>query len=228
MKLHPYFIPVALALALAACRPAASEYSEIEAPKNLRLDDATTHVNLQFAPGSARLVARDARRLRALIATGGLQPADRVLVATGGSPALARARYEAIANELAPYRIVATPRPVAVGPNHAVVESVRYLVTLPACPNWSGPGPHDLTNATHSNFGCTDKVNLGRMVASPADLAEGRPVAAAEGAPAAAAVNRYLNDKVQLPAAASVGPIQATSSAAPGAAAGGTSTGSTP
>ena len=142
------------------------------------------------------------------------------------SPGLARARFEAIANELAPHRIVATPKPVAVGPNHAIIQSVRYLVTLPACPNWTGPGPHDFTNAAHSNFGCADQVNLGRMVASPADLVEGRPVAATEGTPAAAAVNRYLTDKVQLPTAATVGPIAAQPSAAP-AAAGGT-TGSTP
>ena len=158
MKLHPYFIPVALALALAACRPAASEYSEADAAKDLRLDNATTHVDLHFAPGSTRLVPRDATRLRALIATGGLQPSDRVLVATGGSPGLARARFEAIANEFAPHRIVATPQPVAVGPNHAIIQSVRYLVTLPACPNWGGPGPHDFTNSPNSNFGCASQV----------------------------------------------------------------------
>jgi pilus assembly protein CpaD len=226
MKLHPYFVPVALALALAACRPGAAEYSDAEASKELRLDNATTHIDVRFAPGSIHLVARDATRLRALVATGGLAPSDRVLVATGGSPALAAARFETIANELAPYRIVATPQPLAVAPNQGIIESVRYLVSLPPCPNWTGPGPHDFTNTANSNFGCSTAVNLGRMVASPADLAEGRPVAATEGTPAAAAVNRYLTDKVQLPAAASISPIAAPASAAPGAAGG--TTGSTP
>ena len=61
MKLHRYLAPVALAL-LSAC---ASEYTEAEAPKDLRLDNATTHVDLRFAPGSTRLAARDATRLRA-------------------------------------------------------------------------------------------------------------------------------------------------------------------
>ena len=213
MKLHRYLAPVALAL-LSAC---ASEYSELEAPKDLRLDNATTHVDLRFAPGSTRLLARDATRLRALVATGGLQPSDRVLVATGGSPGLARARFEAIANELAPYRIVATPQPVAVAPNQAIVESVRYVVTLPPCPNWSKTPPLRYSNTHASNFGCANAVNLGQMVASPADLAEGRPLAAADGTPAAAAVNRYLNDKVQLPTAAAIGPIGASSSTPPAA-----------
>jgi pilus assembly protein CpaD len=221
MKLHRYLAPVALAL-LSAC---ASEYTEAEAPKDLRLDNATTHVDLRFAPGSTRLAARDATRLRALVATGGLQPSDRVLVATGGSPGLARARFEAISNELAPYRIVATPQPVAVAPNQAIVESVRYLVTLPPCPNWSKTPPLRYTNTHASNFGCANAVNLGQMVASPADLAEGRPLAAADGTPAAAAVNRYLNDKVQLPAAAAIGPITSPGTAATGGAA---TSGSTP
>jgi pilus assembly protein CpaD len=225
MKLHPHLIPAALVLALAACHPLAAEYSDAEAPKDLRLDNATTHVDLRFAPGSTRLVARDATRLRALVATGGLMPSDRVLVATGGSPALARTRFEAIANELAPYRIVASPQPVPVGPNQAVVESVRYLVTSPPCPNWSKRAQLDFTNTHASNFGCATAVNLGQMVASPADLAEGRPLATADGTPAAAAVNRYLTDKVQLPAAATVGPIQAPSGGAPAAAG---NTGSTP
>jgi pilus assembly protein CpaD len=148
-----------------------------------------------------------------------------VLVATGGSPGLARARFEAIANELAPYRIVATPQPVAVAPNQAIVESVRYLVTLPPCPNWSKTPPLRYTNTHASNFGCSTAVNLGQMVASPADLAEGRPLAAADGTPAAAAVNRYLNDKVQLPAAAAIGPIASPGTQAPGGAA---TSGSTP
>src|SRR6476620_9648438 len=142
MKLHRYLAPVVLAL-LSAC---ASDYTDVESPKQLKLDNASTHVNLHFAPGSARLSAREAARLRALVATGGLQPSDRVLVATGGSPRLAQARFEAISNELAPYRIVATPQPVPVAPNQAIVESVRYLVTLPACPNWSKTPPLRYTN----------------------------------------------------------------------------------
>src|SRR5205823_787259 len=111
-------------------------------------------------------------------------------------------------------------------PNQGIVESVRYLVTLPPCPNWTGPGSHDFTNQIDSNFGCSTALNLGRMVANPADLAEGRPIAATEGTPAAAAVNRYLTDKVQLPAATTVGPIAATTSQAPGTA--GSNAGSTP
>jgi hypothetical protein len=50
-------------------------------------------------------------------------------------------------------------------------------------------------------------------VASPADLAYGRPLAAAAGKPAASAVARYLDDKVTpLPTEVNLGPITGSSS----------------
>ena len=79
---------------------------------------------------------------------------------------------------------------------------MRYVVTLPPCPNWSKEPSYDFDNSTHSNFGCANVGNLGRMVASPSDLAAGRPLEPAAGMPAAAAVNRYLSDKVIPPGGA--------------------------
>ena len=221
MKLHP-LCAVGFALALSACLPA--EYTDNEAPKNLTLDNASAHLDMRFPPGSSHLGARDAARLRAMAATGGIAPSDRVTVAVGGSPALATARFEAIAAELLRYRVVAVPRiPAPVGPNQAIVESERYLVTLPACPDWSKFPASRYTNTHRSNFGCADAVNLGVSVASPADLVERRSLAMADGHPAAAAVNRYLNDRIQLPTATAVGPISGSTTPAPGgAAAGGT------
>ena len=220
MNLHP-LIAAGMLLALSACLPA--EYTEAEAPKNLTLDNASAHFTVRFAPGSGRLSPSEAGRLRAMAATGTLAPSDRVLVAAAGSPALAAARFDAISAELLPYRVVASPRQLAAVPaNHAVIESERYLVTLPTCPNWSKFPSVRYTNTHSSNFGCAHVVNLGVSVANPADLVEGRPLAMADGQPAAAAVNRYRTDRVQLPAAATVGPIAAPTAQAPGAAAGGT------
>src|SRR5579863_4926226 len=136
MKLQPCLVGIALLLALAACRPGAAEYTESEAPKNLVLDNATASVDVRFLPGSSRLLARDAARLRALAASGGIAPSDRVTVAAQGSPGLAKARFDTIAAELLPYRVVASAGTLGgVPPNHAIVETGRYLVTLPPCPN---------------------------------------------------------------------------------------------
>ena len=115
-----------------------------------------------------------------------------------------------------PTGIAPIPAPgLGVPGDAAVIRRERCLVTLPPCPDWSKPavGAGDFTNTASSNFGCATAVNLGLTVAQPADLvgrlvrSGSRPVQ-----PAATAVDRYLNDKVALPAAPRIGPIAAVAS----------------
>jgi pilus assembly protein CpaD len=194
MKIQLSFLAFTALLALCACQQA-TEYTETESSKQLKLDEATIRVDLRFPPGSDRLAPGDAARLRAMAATGKLTPADRVLVSAGGAPRLAAARVTAISEELLPYGIVASPgRLAGVPANRGIVEAERYLVTLPPCPNWSKPPAHDFTNTPDSNFGCSVVSNFGRMVASPADLASGQPLGLAAGKPAQDAVDRYIFD----------------------------------
>jgi pilus assembly protein CpaD len=202
-------IAIALLPVLAGCVPGVAEYSKSEAPNRLRVDGATSEAAFAFAPGSARLAAGEDARLDRLVANGDIRPADRVDIAASGPPALAEARSAAIASLLLRWGIVADTSPLAGVPhNRAIVMVGRYAVTLPRCPNWSMNDAGDFTNAPTSNFGCATAVDLGLMVASPADLASGRTLAAADGKPAAAAVDRYLDDKVPpLPAEANLAPV---------------------
>src|SRR6266403_2632144 len=85
--------------------------------------------------------------------------------------------------------------------NRAVVSIGRYAVTLPTCPNWSQSLRYEFTNAFSSYYGCANATNLGLMVASPADLASGRPFTGIDGQPAVSAVQRYLTDRVKPPPA---------------------------
>jgi pilus assembly protein CpaD len=225
MNMHPFPIVVTILLALAACRPGPAEFTKSEAPNRLRLDDASVRVDLRFAAGSARLLPGDAQKLRAMAASGVIAPNDRVQVAMGGSPGLARARLDTIASELLPYGVLVTALPLAGTPaNLAIVEVGRYLVTLPPCPNWSKDPADPFTNSLSSNFGCATSTNIGRMAASPSDLVSGRPVGPTEGQPAVSAVGRYLTDKVELPAVTAVGPIIGAATAAPTGGGGGGST----
>ena len=48
-----------------------------------------------------------------------------------------------------------------------------------------------------SNLGCANAVNLGLMIAEPADLTRGRPLGTADGIREAEAVVRYRTDKVK-------------------------------
>ncbi|MBV9829675.1 MAG: hypothetical protein JO001_28980 [Alphaproteobacteria bacterium] len=216
MKLHRSLIGLALLAALAACRPGAAEYSESEAPNQLKLDDASRSFELSFARGSSHLLAADLGKLRMAVASGTLVPTDRVVVATGGPPALARARFQNVETELLRLGILATELRLAnIRADQAIIESGRYVVTTPPCPNWSKQGSLDFTNTLGSNYGCATATNLGMMIANPADLAEGRPVGYPDAIPASAAVQRYVADRVVLPSSANLTSITATNTAPP-------------
>jgi pilus biogenesis lipoprotein CpaD len=72
----------------------------------------------------------------------------------------------------------------------------RYLVTLPACPDWSRESGTDFANLPHSNFGCATQANLGLMVAKPEDLVRGRTLGPADGIHQAEGIVRYRTGKV--------------------------------
>lgn len=223
--MHYRLLTVALVLGLPAC---AAQYTESEAPKQVRLDNASARVDVRFTPGSSRLLAGDVARLRRLAATGAIAPSDRITVLASGPPALAAARFEAVARALLPYNIIANQGPLTPVPaNRAIIESERYLVTLPPCPNWSKYPPLGYTNTHASNFGCTTAVDLALMVASPADLAQGRPLGLADANPAVSAVQRYQTDKVTLPSAASLAGFAASTAGPTGAGATGAGTAGT-
>jgi type IV pilus biogenesis protein CpaD/CtpE len=153
-----------------------------------------------------------------MAATGVILPSDRVAVAVGGGPALAEARRDAISAALLSYGIVVSPSALTgVASNHAVVEVGRYLVTTPACPNWSKASGTDFTNSFPSNWACATQTNLGQMVANPSDLVVGQPLSPALGPTEVAAVDRYLADKVKPPRPSS----SSVSGGASGAGAGG-------
>lgn len=67
----------------------------------------------------------------------------------------------------------------------------RYLVTPPACPDWSRQSGVDYANKPHSNFGCATETNLGLMIADPRDLVRGRKLGPADGVHQAEGIVRY-------------------------------------
>jgi pilus assembly protein CpaD len=187
-------------LALAACQPGAAEYTDNESPKQVRVDSAATPLGLAFAAGSDQLARGEAARLDRLALAGRIRPEDRVTVSAAGDPFLQRRRVEAIAAELLRFGVVATASPLAGVPrDRAILVVGRHLVTLPACPNWSKAPRGDFDNTVSSNFGCATASNLGLMVASPADLVDGRELGPTDGRIAAAAVQRYVGDTEKIP-----------------------------
>ena len=162
-------VAMALTILIGACAPVTS-YTDAEAPKRLKLDSATTQVDLRFAPGSAQLAAVDEACLRDLAARGEIAGSDRATIAALGGPALARQRVASVSSLLLHYGIVPVEEPVGgAAPNHAIIAVGRTLVTLPPCPNWSKRSGTDFGNQPSSNFGCATETNLGMMIANPSD-----------------------------------------------------------
>lgn len=219
MRNHLRLVVLPLMLGLAAC---AAEYSKTEAPDTLRVDGAESRRELAFAAGSAYLTPSELRKIDGWVLSGTIRPADRVAIAAAGPPGLAEQRAAAISRELLRYGIVTQTLALDTVPaNRAVVSVGRYAVTLPTCPNWSQSLDYDFTNAFTSNYGCANTTNLGLMVASPADLAGGRPFAGADAQPAAAAVQRYLTDRVKNPPAPTAQPFAASTDSGGGGGGGG-------
>jgi pilus assembly protein CpaD len=217
MTKQSFPVAAAMLLALAACGPAITDYTSSEAVNEVKLDDASHNFPLIFVPGSDRLARGEAERLAVLVARGEIASRDRVSVSPGGPPALAARRVASVGSVLLHWGILVGPGPVLPVPRNAgVLEVGRYLVTLPPCPNWSKPASTEFNNMVASNFGCATAINLGEMVANPADLASGQPLGPAAGTPAVAAVTRYMQDKVQLPTENSALPIASSSGGAPG------------
>lgn len=67
----------------------------------------------------------------------------------------------------------------------------RYLVTPPACPDWSRKTSVDYANKPHTNFGCATETNLGLMIANPRDLVKGHKLDPADGVHQAEGIVRY-------------------------------------
>lgn len=67
----------------------------------------------------------------------------------------------------------------------------RYLITPPACPDWSRKTGLDYANKPHTNFGCATATNLGHMIADPRDLVRGRKLDPADGVHQAEGIVRY-------------------------------------
>jgi pilus assembly protein CpaD len=190
-------------------------------PKELEVERASYRHAVHFDTDSAVLTAGERGRLLAFLDS--VTPTDRDSLHLEGhaderaselyNVELAMRRNESVATFLAELGLVdvavstnaygeAVPADGGSGPDawrrNRRVELVleRYLVTLPACPDWSRRSGLDFDNLPMSNLGCATTTNLGLMVAEPKDLVRGRPLDRADGIHQAEGIVRYRTGKV--------------------------------
>ncbi|MGD8325926.1 MAG: CpaD family pilus assembly lipoprotein [Sphingomonadales bacterium] len=112
--------------------------------------------------------------------------------------------YEAVRKAIAARGLSLHVSPIAYGvrpaDGKARVVITRHAVQPPACPDWSGSGINNWTNAQSSNFGCATKTNLAAQVANPRDLLEGQVHSGPEPTATVNAITTYRNRKIGTPA----------------------------
>ena len=215
-----------LTLGLGACAPTLGPqpnlgWIEASSPKRLEVDRADYRHSVYFATDRSVLTASERDRLLTFLRT--VQPSARDSIRLEGHAderatelynlELAARRAEQVQAflEEAGYgnlTVTATalgealPAVPSTGPaawqlNRRVeVVLERYLVTLPACPDWSRETGTDFDNLPLSNLGCATQTNLGLMIAEPKDLVRGRPLGPADGIQQAEGIVRYRTGEV--------------------------------
>jgi pilus biogenesis lipoprotein CpaD len=227
MRWYPSTSPLAapvgtlLLLGLAACA-ALEPLPPPDPPKQLSLAPTTRAHAVHFATDIDEPSAEERQRLQAFL--DGLAPAARHEIRLAGhaddraSDAynldLSARRAASVARlirgagltdalittsafgERAPAR-AGTGEPVWSRNRRVEVAVEGWAVTLPGCPDWSRDVAHDPLNLPMSNLGCATLGNLARMIADPADLAQGRRLGPADATREAEAVVRYRAGKVK-------------------------------
>lgn len=215
--------------ALAACEAPTAEWSQTEAPKNLRVDYQRLTHPTGFAGNTAQLAGGERERLNAFLTTAQVTADDRVYLEAPASSRLSESRIITLSRDFsrAGYTVsTLPPAGDAIPPNHLLVVVERYVVTPPDCPNWTRSPSGDHENTTMGNFGCSNMTNLGLMVADPRDLVIGRPLGPQDADAASLAIQRYREGKTAPLSGVTAASTYTIAPLAPGGAGGGATSGS--
>ena len=198
--MNPYFklrdiIVAAIMLLLAgACTPAAN-WSEVQVPKQNKVESVRLVHDVRF-PSGAQITSGEMAQLDAFINRHDIGYGDRVYVLADASNA--RQRTTNVINYMKAHGIAAVGlNSVEAQPGVVRIVINRHIVVPPNCPDWSKPMTSDYSNTPMSNLGCSTTANLGAMVADPGELIQGRQAGAADAEGSTGAIRRYRTDKIK-------------------------------
>jgi pilus assembly protein CpaD len=94
------------------------------------------------------------------------------------NPENSQSRIDSIAKILGRMgvQLAGVRRALDVIPGTSRIVLSRASVNSNECPDFTGDVKNNFKNATSSNYGCSARDNLAKMVADPTDLLEGRPL----------------------------------------------------
>jgi pilus assembly protein CpaD len=197
VRIFAFGVTGAAWLAVSACTPTESYWSEAQAPKVNKVEPVRLLHDVRF-PSGTQLSSPEMAELGGFLARHDIGYGDRVYVLTETKAnSVATQRTSAVVNYMAAHGIKAVdlPSPEAQ-PGVVRIVVNRYVVIPPNCPDWSKPGTADYSNTPMSNLGCSNIQNLGLMVADPSELIQGRAAGPADAAGSVLAIQRYRAGKI--------------------------------
>ena len=186
-------------LFLAGCQTLGEEWNWSDVPdrKEPRVELTQIQHSVGFAAGSAHLASTEQEKLKSFLQRNAVAPGDRVFVVAGSGPESVIERRRLTVSAYLTH-LSLPPKPQAgdfgfeTAKNDAVDVVVRrYVVTLPACPDFTDAPGRTWNNTVSRNWGCANAINLGMMVVDPGDLVRGRQDSRRDGEFAVLAIQRY-------------------------------------
>ena len=212
VRLSLFALLAALPLVVSGCagdeerRITFATWKQAEPVPQARLAEVPVHHGVAFPATEGALSDTEREALTIFLRRNGIAPGGRVTLSaalpSGGDAAMLGARLAAVRTELADlgYSSATLPPGTSAGtdlPPDAVVVTARVLaVAAIPCPGYNTPIQLDLEHRPILSPGCANAVNLGLMVANPADLQTGQPLSPADGQAVVPAIERYRADVV--------------------------------
>lgn len=168
-----------------------------------RVDLVQYNHTVKFSCPGARAPKRELTRLKAFFKGIQLKYGDDITL-RGGTKARQRSLAAYIRRTGLPVSVrIASSNPNAKKSNTIALLVERYVVTPPACPDWSKFHGTDNRNMPGSQYGCATDAALGYIIANPRDLATGQNTKPGNSDDAVLAQQRYRTGAVLQPAAIS-------------------------
>lgn len=170
-----------------------------------RVDLVQYNHTVKFSCPGARAPKRELTRLNAFFKGIQLKYGDDITL-RGGTKARQRSLTAYIRRTGLPVSVrVESGNPNEKKTNTIALLVERYVVTPPACPNWSNFHGTEQRNMPGSQYGCATDAALGYMIANPKDLATGQIMTPGNSDAAIAAQRRYRTGGVKTPPVISTG-----------------------
>lgn len=201
---YPYPMLLLAIAATSGCEPTSMAYRDappaVEVPAANVVRRVAHAEYLAFPAGAPALAGERLATFDARLSPEALGRDHLVLVAPGrpGEPlSEARAAWalEALQRSGVAAQPSSTPLAAPAQPlgdrTGVLLEIQRLQVAVPDCSSYPRAAEARVDGSVGGLLGCTNTANLGLMVADPADLVRGRPLAPSDGEAEAAAIGKY-------------------------------------